>query len=166
MAVPNQKNVLINRTHAKQTKFFIIDQEQYFSAANRLTLSGMKVYMYLQMQVPDTWNEQKNKDNLRNKPFELSPQDISNKTQMNAKSAQRGIEDLISNGYLKLINDKLNLYQYIDILPEDRGQTYEEYEQVQDYVELLQNSINNLHQTRQEQLYEIAKRQAQKTNKY
>ena len=80
MAVPNQKNVLINRTHAKQTKFFIIDQEQYFSAANRLTLSGMKVYMYLQMQVPDTWNEQKNKDNLRNKPFELSPQDISNKT--------------------------------------------------------------------------------------
>ena len=85
---------------------------------------------------------------------------------MNTKSAQRGIEDLISNGYLKLINDKLNLYQYIDILPEDRGQTYEEYEQVQDYAELLQNSINNLHQTRQEQLHEIAKKQVQRTNKY
>lgn len=164
MAIPNQKNILINRTHAKQTKFFIIDQEQYFNAANRLTLSGLKVYMYLQMQIPDTWNEQKNSENIRNKPFALSPQDIANKTQMNTKSAQRGIEDLIENGYLKLINENLNLYQYTDILPEDRTQTYEEYEQVQDYAALLENSISNMKKIRQEQLHEIATKQVQ--NKY
>lgn len=159
MSVPKQKIVLINRTTPAQEKYFKIDQELYFLAASRLNKSGLLVYMYFIAQVPNTWDGIKNQSNKRAGAYEISTRHISEVINSDIKTATRGIEDLINNGYLKLL--KGNLYQFIDILPEDKTQTIEEYEELQDYESMLTLSMNEMKAQRQNQLIDIAKKYKQ-----
>lgn len=154
MSTSNQKITFIDKTSPPDKKYFKIDHELYFSAAERLSKMGMICYMYFMSQVPHTWNGIKNKDNNRNAPYEISTAHIAEITGISGSSAKNGIADLIKNGYLKPL--KGNLYQFIDILPEDRLQTVEEHEEILEYEQMLKLSMDTLSNDRQEQLKNIA----------
>jgi len=154
MSVANQKIALIDRTEVPKTNFFMIAHETFFMAARRLTLNGLRVYMYFMAQVPDTINNIKNEKNKRPSFFEISSSRIAEVIGMDTKTAQRGIDELIKKGYLILRQG--NLYQFIDILLEDKAQTIEEHEQVMNYADMLNANINKMNAERNQQLKDMA----------
>lgn len=151
-----QKTMWIDRHDPGAINYIKIGNLDFFSAYNRLTYVGVGVYMYICCQVPNSYDGKKNDKNNRPRPFELSPQAISNFTGMPRSSAQKGIQNLVENGYIYCIDSEANLYQFIDILPEDRGQTLEEHELVKQYS--LEDSLSQLNQKRDDQLHELAKK--------
>ena len=165
MSVANQKVVFINRTTPKNKKYFKIDQQLFFAANARLSQAGMTMYMYFMTIVPDSYDNIPNKDNNRLKPFELSSSYAAEVIKKDVKTVQRGINNLIENGYL--IQRKENIYQFIDILPEDKSLTEQETEKVLDYTKELNDNLIQLQQERKIQLRNISadtlKREQKKT---
>lgn len=155
MAEKYQKTVWIDRQDAGNVNYIKINDSIFFSAYNRLTYVGIGVYMYICCQVPHSYNGKKNEKNNRVRPFELSPQAISNFTGMARSSVQKGIQNLIDNKYIYCIDEQRQLYQFIDVIPEDKPQTVEEHEKVQQYS--LENSLLQLQEKRDQQLHQIAK---------
>ena len=157
MAEKYQKIMWIDRHNAGTANYIKIGDVDFFSAYNRLTYVGIGVYMYICCQVPNSYDGKKNEKNNRPRPFELSPQAVSNFTGMPRSSVQKGIQNLIDNKYIYCLDEKANLYQFIDVLPDDKGQTLEEHELVKQYK--LEDSLLQLQQNRNKQLHEIAKRE-------
>ena len=154
MSVANQKVVFINRTTPKNKKYFKIDQQLFFAANARLNQAGMTMYMYFMTLVPDSYDNIPNKDNNRLKPFELSSYYAAEVIGKDIKTVQRGINNLIEKGYL--IQRKENIYQFIDILPEDKSLTEKESEKVLDYTKELNDNLIQLRQERKIQLKNIS----------
>ena len=154
MSVSNQKVVLIDKTTPPERRYFKIDHDLYFLAAERLTKMGMICYMYFMAQIPHTWDNIKNEDNKRNAPYEISTTHISEVTGISTTSAKNGIKELSDKGYLQLLRG--NLYRFRDILLEDKTQTIEEHEEVLDYEQMIELSINTAKEERQTQLKNIA----------
>ena len=156
MSVPNQKLILIDKTSTKEKNFFLIPHEVLFAAMRRLTLNGIRVYTYFMSLVPDSIDGKENKNNIRNGYYELSTSHAAEIIGSDTKSVQRGVEDLIKNGYL--ISRGGNKYQFIDMLPEDKTQTPEEHEKINTYQEELRNSLQLMSGGRDNQLKQIARR--------
>lgn len=156
MAEKNQKVMWIDRHDAGATNYIKIGDLDFFSAYKRLTYVGIGVYMYICCQVPNSYDGKKNEKNNRPRPFELSPQAIANFTGMARSSVQKGIQNLVENGYIYCIDEEMNLYQFIDILPEDRGQTIQEHESIKQYS--LEKGLSQLQEKRENQLHTIADR--------
>ena len=158
MSSPNQKLVLIDRTPPnEQSGKIIIDSDSIMLAGSRLTHAGLMVYLYFLTQVPDTYSGIRNTKNKRRNLFEFSPQALENTYGFDHTSAQRGFKNLIEKGYLTPTKNKKNIYQFIDILPEDRLQTAEEYEEISIYEESLKDSINQLKAISEERKINAAK---------
>jgi len=153
MSEPNQKFILINRSSAAANNFFHFNHDIFFSAAKRLTLNGIRVFMYFMSLVPDSIDGVPFEKNTRNGFFELYTAKVAEVIGTNTQSVQRGINDLIANGYLTL--HKGNVYQFIDILPEDKTQTVDEHQKVMSYQDELHNSLKKLSTDRDEQLRNI-----------
>lgn len=158
MAEKEQKKMWIDRHDPGPANYIKIGDVDFFSAYNRLTYVGVGVYAYICCQVPNSYDGKKNIKNNRPRPFELSPQAISNFTGMPYSSAKKGIDDLVNSGYIYCLDPKLHLYQFIDVLPEDKGQTMAEHELVKEYS--LEDSLAQLQQKRDEQLHQLAKQLA------
>lgn len=156
MAEKEQKMIWIDRHDPGAANYIKIGDVDFFSAYGRLTYVGLGVYMYICCQVPNSYDGKKNMKNNRPRPFELSPQAISNFTGMPYSSAKKGIKDLVDCGYIYCLDEKVHLYQFIDILPEDKGQTMKEFELVKQYS--LEDSLAQLQQKRDQQLHDIAHR--------
>lgn len=154
MSVPNQKFILIDRTKSSETGFFHFNHEIFFLAAKRLSLNGIRVFMYFMSLVPDSIDGIINSSNKRTGFYELYTSKAAEAIGILTKDVQRGVENLIEKGYL--IKRKGNLYQFIDILPEDKMQNQEEHKQVINYQEELKNSLNDISKNRNKQLQLIA----------
>ena len=155
MSEPNQKFILIDKTSVSDKNFFYLNHETFFLAAKRLTLNGIRMYMYFMSLVPDSIDGVQNKKNTRTGYFELYTSKAAETMDISTQSVQRGTVELINKGYLVL--RKGNLYQFIDILPEDKLQSPEEHQKVLNYQEELANSLKIMSDQREEQLQEIAK---------
>jgi len=163
MAVPNQKLLLIDRTSTPSSGFFHFEHDIYFLANARLTLNGIRTFMYFMTLVPDSIDGKPNEANKRHGFYELSTSHIAKITHSTTRDAQRGIENLIKEGYL--IQRKDNLYQFIDVLPEDKIKTVEEHQQVLNYKSELMNSLNAISDDRTKQLKQIAAEDLEKQPK-
>ena len=131
MSEPNQKRVMIDKTQNLKSNFLRIDNDFIKNAYNRLSHTGFGVYLYLVTAVPHTYDgTMQNKKRTTTKPFDLSPQAISNDIGKHPKSIRTAIDELIRIGYLTLIQG--NIYQFKDYLPEDKILTSEEYEQIKE----------------------------------
>lgn len=155
MSVPNQRLVYIDKTTPRNNHYFKIDQEIFFAANARLSQAGMTVYMYLMTLVPDSYDGKINPDNKRIHPFELSSSDAAEVTGKDTKTIQRGFNNLVEKGYLIPRNG--NTYQFIDRVPEDKPQTWQEHEYVTNYQQELKNNLQLLENERQKQLQQIAR---------
>lgn len=162
MSTPNQKKIILNRSSLDSKKGkVIIDADLIMLASSKLNLAGLRVYLYLLTIVPDTYNGIKNEKNTRIKEFELSPQAIENKYNIDHSCIRRGISNLIDKGYLIPMPNFSNTYQFIDILPEDKTLTPEDAEKIYTYTDLLEQSINSLKDSREEQLHKVAEKYVQ-----
>lgn len=160
MAEKFQKTMWIDRHDPGSANYIKIGDLDFFSAYNRLTYVGIGVYMYICCQVPNSYDGKKNEKNNRPRPFELSPQAISNFTGMPRSSAQKGIQNLVEQGYIYCIDEEANLYQFIDVLSDDKGMTPKEYEKVKQYN--LDDGLQKLSDKRDNELQGIARRINQK----
>lgn len=156
MSVPNQKLTLIHRSEIpKGNNFISIQSEKFFIAKKRLTPTGFSLYCYFLTLTPDTYGGEINEKNKRKAPFELSSSRIKDVILAeDTRTVENGINDLIKKGYLIL--ERGNLYSFRDTLPEDRSMTVEENEEVNDYAEMIKQSIQNQKTQKVEQLKEIA----------
>lgn len=83
---PNQNKVHINKRHW-EGHYLMIGFEEIQQAANELTHSGLKLYLYLAQ----------NKDDYE---FWLSPKDVMSHYKMSESSFNRAKAELIDKGYL------------------------------------------------------------------
>lgn len=157
------KNVFINRTTPSEKHYFKINQDIYFLASSRLNKSGMTVYMYLMSLVPSSWDFKPNKDNNRRAPFSLMTNYAAQATFTDVKTIQRGINNLIEVGYL--IERKDNLYQFIDILPEDKIPNDTDNEKINNYEEDFAFSLQQLNEENENHLKNIAEMRAKSNEK-
>ena len=160
MSVPNQKIVFIDRTSSSPSKYIRIDSDLFFLAAKKLSKLGIICYGYFLSQTPYSRDGDKNRENTNKIPYEISTSAISNKTGISTDAARAGLQDLIDNKYLKLIRG--NFYQFIDILPEDKIMTPEEYEEKQNYEKIAEMGLNMVKENRQEHLKQVANQQINK----
>lgn len=122
MSVPNQNLIVLNRdkvdmSHPKG-RFVTIYWENLAFAANKLTKSGLLLYMYLIKEVPHFYNGVKNEKRTIARPFEFSPAAIVDKLNIAKNSVTNGLNDLIENGFLKLRPGTTNYYDFYEIPPE------------------------------------------------
>lgn len=160
MSISNLKRILIDKTSTPKSNFFLFEHELYWLANTHLNQSGMTMYMFFMSLVPDSIDHQLNLKNTRTKPYELYSSKVAEIIHKDTKTVQRGINDLIKNGYL--IERSPNLYQFIDIIPEDHIMTTKDFNQIQDYEILLRQSLTNLEDEKQLQLKQKAKENLEK----
>ncbi len=160
MSVPNQKFVFINKlqTNSNKEKFYVLSHNSFRLAFERLNKSGLSVYMYLLAQIPHTYDGQIYSKNNSEKGYELSPQAIYNyyDKQLTIQSIHNGIKQLIEFKYLTLIGG--NVYQFNEILDEDKIDTVEEKQEAYSTYNHISNSLELLEFQRQQRLQKIAEK--------
>lgn len=141
------KKIAINAIQT-QTNNIIINKDAFFIAAKNLTLNGLRVYMYFMTLPACVVNGKINSDYPHRSGFiRISSSEIANIISIDVKSVTRGIEELIKQGYL-IIMDK-NTYIFYNVLPQD-GKNIKEDTSAEAYNRALKESmhfLNNINAT-------------------